>query len=402
MTAIATAVLGPTVRAALAAGGPAAVLGLAREARGPIVEPTGDPDRFEVSFVYADRRGPGRAGLFCPALPGGYLLLARLGAGLFAGTVTLPRAARVKYHFCPDPPEALDAEALFALAHSPTARRIDYLNPAVDQVRIRGLRLRMLESLLSLPGAPAAPPTAARPGVPAGRVEQFTIHSAALGRRKDVLVYLPPGYTECRGPWDVVLLLEGNEEWRATAFLDNLMATGRFAPFLAVLFADRGFTARLRDLANYAGHTRFVVDELWPLLAGRYAILDRPATVAGYSAGGLAAAALCLDEPDRFARLAVVSGALHLVPGTDFRRARPDTRLLERYAGAAVTPERVYLAAGQYEDAWEHTILEQTTELAAILRERGGAVRFDTGPTGHDTVSARAYLADALAWLLGG
>jgi len=387
--------LSGSVRAALAAGGPERVLQLARTARGPVVEPTADPEAYDVTFVFADRGRPARAvGLFCAAVPSGFARLSALGAGVFAQTFPLPRGTRVKYHFAPDPPDDLDGDALFRLAHSPTARRIDRLNPHVDQVHIRGLRVRMLDSLLTLPGARTGPPATA--GGPAGTVETLTLPSAALGRRKDVVVHLPAGYEPDRGRYPLVLLLEGNEEWRDPAFLDGLAATGLVQPFVAVRFDDRRFTARLRDLNGGPAHTRFVLDELLPELARRHAVSTVDMTVAGYSAGGLA-----LDEPDRFGRLAIVSGALHLTAEMDVRRADGgSTRLLDRYAAATAVPKQVYLAAGMYEDIWLSDIDRQTRALAECLRERGATVRFDTGPTGHDTRSARAYLADGLAWLL--
>lgn len=388
--------LSTTVRAAFDRNGAEAVLDLARAARGPLVEPTADPDRFRVSFVYADRSGVSRVGLFCAGLPGGFLQLVPLADGVFAASAEFPRGTRVKYHFCPDPPERPDRATLAALDHSPTRRRIDYLNPVTDQVHIRGLRIRIIESLLTLPGAAEAPPLRAAAGVPTGRSETVVVDSAALGRRKEVRVRLPAGHRSAAGPWEAVLLLEGNEEWRADGFLDNL-AAGR--PIVAVVPLERAFTSRQRELSGNPAYTRFVVDELWPLLQDRYGVAER-ATVAGYSVGGLAAAALALDEPHRFPRLAVISGALHLRPGVDLRHAPPDTSVLRRYEAAGpALPARAYLAAGWFEDAWADTIGEQSARLAAILRAGGSTVRLDTSPTGHDTVSARAYLAAGLDWL---
>ena len=47
-----------------------------------------------------------------------------------------------------------------------------------------------------------APPPAgfadAQPGVPQGRVEEFSYDSAVTGTRRTASVYLPPGYTEQR------------------------------------------------------------------------------------------------------------------------------------------------------------------------------------------------------------
>lgn len=421
--------LGAAVRRAAAAGGGAAVLGLARQARGPIVAPGPAPGSYEVTFVYHDRKAePHAVGLFCPAIPGGYARLAPVGSGVFAASFRLPAGTRVKYHFCPDPPDHLDAGELFRLAHSPTARRMDYLNPHFDQVHLRGLRVRMLDSLLTLPGAPAAPatgptntPTAvpantpgtgsrtgpsARPTntpgsglVPAGTVRQLSLPGA--GRSRAMAVYQPAGHP-AGGPYPLVLLLFGNDEWRGQGLLDNLIASGMVPPFVAVQPAGAAFTARLRDLAGDDGYLRFLMDDLLPALTDADpALSTEDICVVGYSAGAVAAALLCAADPARFTRLGLVSGALHIGAGTAFwRPGAGDTRLLDRYRELTAVPARAYLSAGLYEDFWQREILEQTEALAALFRARGARVRLDTGPTGHDTVSARAYLAQALAFLL--
>jgi enterochelin esterase-like enzyme len=395
--------LSGTVRRAAADGGAPAVVRLARESRGPIVEPGPEPGSHDVTFVYVDRRrDAGRVGLFCPAIPGSFVALEAVADGVLAATFTLPEATRVKYHFSPHLPDDLDAEALAALSRSPTARRMDTLNPHYDRVDIRGLRLRMVESLLTLPGAVSGPPATAAPHVPAGTTTPFAVHSAALGRRKEGFVYRPAGCPADARRYPLVLLLQGNDEWREAAFLDNLVAEGRVRPFVAVLFTEHSLTARLWDNTCGAAYTRFVRDELLPVLAAEHSVSTVDVTVAGYSAGAVAAATLCLDEPRRFPRLATVSGALYLTPGTRLGRDPGSERLLERYRHATAVPRHAYLSAGRYEDLWRADVYTYTESLAGILGRHGARVRFDAGPTGHDTVSARGYLAEALAFLLGG
>jgi enterochelin esterase-like enzyme len=392
--------LSDTVRRAAADGGADAVLRLARASRGPIVEPGTGPGSHEVTFVYIDRRRDGRVGLFCPAIPGSFARLQPVADGVLAATFTLPRAARVKYHFCPDLADDLDPRALVALSRSPTARRMDPLNPHYDQVHIRGLRMRMVESLLALPGALAGPPTTAVAGVPAGTLTPFAVQSEALGRRKEAVLYRPAGYPDGCARYPLVLLLQGNDEWRQAGFLDNLVAAGRVPPFVAVLFTEHGLTARLRDFTSGAAYTGFVRDELLPVLEAEHCVSTVDTVVAGYSAGAVAAATLCLDEPARFPRLATVSGALYLTPNIRLGKDAGSAYLLDRYRAAAAVPRHAYLSAGRYEDLWQQDVYTYTESLAGILGRHGTRVRFDAGPTGHDTVSARGYLAEALAFLL--
>lgn len=395
--------LSETVRQAHADGGTAAVLGLARASRGPVVEPApGSPDCdvifYDVTFVLADPRGaPRQVALFCPALPSGFARLTAVGDGVFAGTFRLPRASRVPYHFCLDPPDELEGAALAELARSPAGRRLDRMNPSFVQVHIRGLRLRILHSLLTLPGARPAPAARHVPGAGRGSFEELTVNSRALGRAKKAVLYRPAGTTAA--PHQVVVMLQGNEEWHDIAFLDNLAASMRGAPLLAVLFSEHSFTAKLRDFGSGTGHTRFIVDELWPELTRRVPVRAE-AAVAGFSAGGVAAATLAAEEPGLFPRLALISAALQLNGSMDVRRAGDGSAgLLGRFGNGDRAPQRAYLAAGWYEDAWDAGIHDGTSALAQLLGQRGTTVRFDSGPTGHDTISARAYLADGLGWL---
>jgi enterochelin esterase-like enzyme len=394
--------LSTTVRRAAAEGGPAAVGALARRHRGPIIEPASPG--YDVTFVFADRRAAARtAGLFCPAVPDGFARLEPLGEATFAGTFPLPPGLRVKYHFCPDPPGGeLSADELYVLARSPTARRIDYFNPHVDQVHIPSLRLRILDSLLTLPGAPTGPALPVRKDAPRGSVEELAIASTALRHTKEVSLYRPPGYRPGEA-YPVVLLLESNREWRGTEIFDGMLATGRIRPFVGLLLGGgKHYTAWLRDLSGGPALARFAVDELLPRLARHGVPTGDGCVAAGFSAGALAAAALCADQPRRFPHLLAVSGVLNLTALMQVTRpATGRAPLLDRYEGAAELPRRAYLAAGRYEETPEQPIFSQTAALAEILRRRGVTVRVDGGLTDHEAFSARAYLTEGLSWLIG-
>jgi enterochelin esterase-like enzyme len=392
------------VRAA-EAGGPQALLGLARKARGPITELTGPDRQYAVTFVCQGRPGGG-VGVFCPAVPGGFGRLTELDDGVFRATFLFPAGLRVPYHFCLDPPPGLDEQALRVLSRSPAGRRADRLNPDFDEVVVPGLRLRTVDSVLTLPDALPSPATRPRPGVPAGRLDQLVIDSQAFRRRKEVLVYRPARPLETvqlETALPAVLLLQGAREWEQRAFLDNLLHAMPATPFTAVLLHERSYLAMLRDYGRQDAHASFVVTELIPALRARGVLADGFAAVAGFSAGGLAAAGLAA-EPGLFPALGVISGALHLGTAMDVRQSRqpgPEP-LLRRFAQASAVPGRTYLAAGRYEDAWDQAIVDGTAALAAVLRERGAEVRHELRPTGHDGTSARAHLAEGLAWLLAG
>jgi enterochelin esterase-like enzyme len=385
-------------------GAAGAAVELARRHRGPIVQATEDPRAYDVTFVFVDRTGTAeRAVVFCPALPGGFAAMRRLGSRVFTGTFRLPAGTRVKYHFCPDPPAEMDAEAAFALEHDPSRRRIDYLNPVIDLVTVPELRLRLFESMLELPGGRPASWSRPRAGVRRGTVETATVASAVLGAGRRVSVYLPPSDRPGAERHPLVLLVDGQHDWwKAEVLFDNLLADGAVPPFVAVLLGAGRFTGRLRELAGNPDHVRFVTAELLPWLYSRCALTEGGHVVAGFSAGALGAAYLALCEPLLFARVVAVSGTFQLTQRMDpLRPVGGSPWLLERYDRAGALPRSFYLAAGAFETSGEPDIRAQNEAFAAILRRRGVDVRFDTGPTGHDTHSARAHLADGLAWTLG-
>lgn len=385
-------VLGPLVARALADGGAEEVVGLARRHRGPIVEATADRDTYAVTFVFADHRAEaGAAAVVCPALPGGAAWLRPLGGHVFAGTQRLPRGARATYHFHADP------ASLDGLAHVPAGRRLDRCNPATDRMAIPELRLLLVESVLTLPGAAPAPWSEPRAGVAAGAVVTETIRGEVLGGDRRVTVYQPPGPTA--GALPLVVLLDGQHAWwRAPVVFDNLIAGGAAVPFLAVLVGVGRFSARLRELAGSPRHVRFLAGELLPWLRSRWPVAREGHVLAGFSAGAVAAAYAALAAPDLFPRLIALSGSYHLTTRSDpLHPAGGAPWLVAEYGRAHRLPARAYLAAGRFEpDAHR-----QTAALADVLLRRGVSSRFDSVPAGHDAFTARAGLADGLAWMLG-
>jgi enterochelin esterase-like enzyme len=368
------------------------LLRLAARRRGPIIEP--DDDGYRVTFVFGDRSRRVRdVLLFCPAIPDGWARLDDRGDGAFAGTFHIAAGARVKYHFCPDPPADADQAVL---ARSPRLRRIDYFNPTVDRVDIPALRLRMVDSLLSVPDAPAALPPAS--AASADRIERLSFAPASFGHGRAISLYRPAG----DGPRPLVILFASTNEWRGPDIFDRVLATGRVSPFVGVLIdGGRRFAGHMRDLGGGPELSDFVTAELLPAVARRAAIRADGHVAAGFSAGAVAAAAVCADRPDLFDRLLAISPALHLGARMDvLRAAAGPPRLVRRYAELVRPPAHAYLAAGDYEEEPSAPILSQTRQLAEVLHASGGSVHLRHGPSDHNTVAAQIHLADGLAHLL--
>ena len=170
--------------------------------------------------------------------------------------------------------------------------------------------------------------TAVRPG----RLEHIRFESAILASARDLTVYLPPGYDE-RGDrrYPVLYMHDGQnlfeaerafipgQHWRLSEAADLAIAERGAEPMI-IVGIDNGGPARIdeytpgRDPEKNAGgraadHARMLVDELKPMIDGRFRTRPGVADTAigGSSLGGLVSMYLALVRPDVFGRAAVMS-----------------------------------------------------------------------------------------------
>src|SRR5207237_2164600 len=129
------------------------------------------------------------------------------------------------------------------------------------------------------------PDPLARPGT----LEPLSIESAALGRRGGA-IYLPARFRRNR-QYPLLVVHDGSDYLNYASMktvLDNLIHSLAI-PDLIVAFTDS--PDRLTEYANDERHARFVTEELVPLLAGRFPLLDKPQArcLMGASFGAVAA-----------------------------------------------------------------------------------------------------------------
>jgi enterochelin esterase-like enzyme len=166
----------------------------------------------------------------------------------------------------------------------------------------------------------------AQPGIAHGRTEAISYDSKAVGARRKLLVYTPPGYsTDHRYP--VLYLLHGiggdETEWQRYAppevILDNLLAVGKVVPMIVVMPNGR---ARVPDTAagdifsaeNIAAFAHFEGDllhDVIPAIEIRYSVqADRDhRALAGLSMGGGQSLNFGLRHLDMFAWIGAFSPA---------------------------------------------------------------------------------------------
>ena len=168
-----------------------------------------------------------------------------------------------------------------------------------------------------------------RSAVRRGTIQIISFESAILGNKRDLTIYLPPGYDERGGRYPVLYMQDGQNlfdarrafggnPWRLGEAVDE--AVGRFAvePLIIVGIDNTG-SARVdeytptRDEQRGGGragdYARMVIEEIKPLIDRTYRTRPDPENTAigGSSLGGLVALYLVLRHPEVFRRAAVMS-----------------------------------------------------------------------------------------------
>jgi predicted alpha/beta superfamily hydrolase len=203
--------------------------------------------------------------------------------------------------------------------------------------------------------------------------------STYLGNRRDVLVYLPPGYRRARTRRFPVIYLHdgqnifdaatafGGVEWRADETAERLIQETLIEPLIIVAVANTGEN-RIHEYAPTRGrleegkrkrskgllrqYGRFLINELKPFIDAQYRTLSAAeyTGLGGSSLGGLATMALGLWHPNVFRRLAVMSPSIWWDDAAVFG-------LIDQIDEEARPPLRIWLDTGTNEPGWERTRL---------------------------------------------
>lgn len=322
-------------------------------------------------------------------------------SGIWYLTRRLPSGARFDYRLSVNDPLTSDEKAS-AIRRSTV--RADPLNPRKGECE-PGAARDECRSVVELPGAPPQPWLIKQPGRPEGRVERHTIHSAIQKLDRTIHIYTPPGYRRDGAPNHLLVLFDGPaylSEYSLPTTMDNLIAAGKIPPTVVAMVsnvADR----RLTDLVANPEFADFVATELTDWVGARYNVAANPSqrAVGGFSAGGLAAAYMGLRHSGVFGNVLSQSGAFWWAPD-HYRDRDPTTEtnwMVKQFLSSPKLPVRFHLEAGTFEAdlAGEGgDILESTRHLRDVLLAKGYFVHYLQFIGGHDGLSWRGTLADAL------
>lgn len=266
---------------------------------------------------------------------------------------------------------------------------IDSSNPLLKPQR------KPSRSILHIPGTPPNPWDWC--DVPHGTVHQHAYQCKVLGRRRDAMVYTPPGYEKSGDQKYPLLVLQHgsgdqHDTWvqhgKAHWILDNLIADGKAVPMIVLMIdghpmgqVSREATLQEREAALTAFERELLEDAL-PLAESLYRIEagSEKRALAGLSMGGAQTLGVGLPHADRFAWLGCFSGAMP--PGERMQRALVAEKLNSQL-------KLLWIACGEND-----FLLKQNHELITSLKEKGIRHEWTETPGDHSWPIWRNYLSE--------
>lgn len=236
-----------------------------------------------------------------------------------------------------------------------------------------------------------------------GAMEELLIGSAAFGDRRRVLLYFPARFRRSRR-YPLLFVHDGLDYLQYTnmrTILDNLIHRLEI-PEMVVAFANS--QNRLQEYANDERHARWVTEELFPFLEGRFPLVGKPAgrCLMGASFGGVASLSTAFRYPGFYGRLLLQSGSFaftdigkhnHRGPLFDPVVAFMNEFRQERRPVA----EKLFVSCGMYE-----SLIYENRSLVPLLQDIGMEVRFVEARDGHNWENWRDRLREGLSWLFPG
>ena len=269
---------------------------------------------------------------------------------------------------------------------------IDPTNPLLKPQR------KPSNSILHIPGTPPNPWDWR--DVPHGTVHQHAFLSKNLNRRRDLVVYTPPGYEQSADrKYPLLVLQHGSgdqhDTWvqhgKAHWILDNLIADGNAVPMIILMFDGHPHGQLSREskdadkVAALAAFEYELFEDALPLVEATYRVeagADKRA-LAGLSMGGAQTLGVGLPHADRFGWLGCFSGAM---PAGD----RMTVALNEKDQLNAHL-KLFWIACGKGD-----FLLPQNEELIKSLTEKGIQYEWHLTEGDHSWPVWRGYLSEFL------
>ncbi len=240
------------------------------------------------------------------------------------------------------------------------------------------------------------------PDARAGRIEELVMRSRVYGGRQSVSVYLPARYRKSRR-YPLLLVHDGGDYVNYAGLkvvLDNLIHRLEIPGVVAALLHPRD---RLREYAANPDHSRFLTEELVPVLEHQYSLAGGPdgRCIMGASFGAVASFSAACHRPGFFGRALLQSGSFAFTDiGVNERGPAfdPVVEFVNAYRDAPEkVVDRVFVSCGMYE-----SLIYENRSLVPLLQSAGMDVRYVEARDGHNWENWRDRLREGLSWLFPG
>jgi predicted alpha/beta superfamily hydrolase len=244
--------------------------------------------------------------------------------------------------------------------------------------------------------------------------------SSYLSTRRDITVYVPPGYEESGARYPVLYMQDGQnlfdpatafggQDWRAHTTADELICAGAISPIVIVGINNAGVRRiseytptrdpKLRKGGKAERYAQMLAREVKPFIDREYRTLKPAArtAVGGSSLGALASVTAGLLYPRVFGNLLLMSPSV-------WWDNRAILHSVETYE-SRVRP-RIWLDIGTAEGDDPGRIVEDTRVLRQLLlskgwRERETLAYCEAEGAGHNEAAWAMRFAAALRFLFG-
>lgn len=249
--------------------------------------------------------------------------------------------------------------------------------------------------------------------------------SQLLERPPTVRVFLPDGYQRSAARYPVLFANDGQDMERVglVPVIDSLVKSGRMQPVIVVAI-DAGEdrlqnygTAGQVNAQGFGGraraYSRFLLEELWPLIERRYRVFPRDAAIMGWSLGGLSAFDIAWRNSDKISRVGVFSGSFWWRTDDSSPEARQGSRIMHSRVRNTTPPGplRAWFQVGRQDEKDDRDMngvidaIQDTRELIDAMASMGMREGVDIGylevDGGHNPETWSAALPHFLVWAFG-
>ncbi|MCI0540526.1 MAG: SMP-30/gluconolactonase/LRE family protein [Verrucomicrobiales bacterium] len=273
--------------------------------------------------------------------------------------------------------------------------------------------------------APAAddyllgPDSTPQPGVPRGRIEQFTFTNSTVfpGTSRSCWIYVPAQYDAAK-PAALMVFQDGqsyvnvntNGQQRVPVVFDNLIQRGEMPVTIGLFISpgtqgggpDGASGARPRSNRSFEydslgdNYAKFLIDELIPYVTKTFNLNITPdpelRAICGMSSGGICAFTVAWERPNQFRKVLSQIGSF-----TNIRGGHNYPALIRK---TERKPIRVFLQDGSNDLNNLHGDWPLANQaMASALRFMGYDYKFVFGDGAHNGKHGGAILPDSLRWL---